>query len=291
MTIMQPAILITGASSGIGKATALALDQAGFCVYAGVRKDEQAIWLKQQASERLQPVILDVTQPEQILAVQQKLQQELKEQGLYGLINNAGVADFTPIEAVSIEQIKQIFEVNFFGAVRLTQALIPLLRQAKGRIINIGSVGAHTTIPFGFALCSSKHAIESFTTGLRIELAPWNIKVIGVDPSAIKTPASEKMLDQANKIIANLAPEHKKHYGAALISMAKSMHKSEMAGLTPDQVGKKITEIMQAKNPKTHYAIGPHARMIVLMSGLLPDRWFDKLKLKLIGIKMPKQKD
>ncbi len=280
------AVLVTGTSSGIGHATAIALDKAGFKVYATVRHAADAEKLKQAASNRLTPVILDITNEQQVAAVVAQLTQDLGQHGLYGLVNNAGIPDFTPIEALPIERLRRVFEVNVFAMVRLTQALLPLIRQAPGRIINIGSVGAHTTIPFGFALCASKHAVESFTTGLRIELAPWNIDVIGVDPSSIRTKASEGMVELAEKIVAALSAAHKKYYADALLAMAKSMHKAEMDGIPATGVAQVIVKAMTAKKPKTHYSVGPHARQIILFSKILPDRWFDKLKLKLVGIKL-----
>ena len=279
----QKTVLITGASSGIGRATALELDRIGFRVLAGVRKAADGELLKKDASERLCPVILDVTKSEHIDAIYAQLIAE--KEGLYALINNAGLALFTPIEALSTEQLKHIFDVNFFGPFSLTQKLIPLLRESQGRIVNVGSVGAHTTIPFGFTICSSKHALESFTSGLRMELAPWNIDVISVDPSSIATPAASRMVDQVKHTIQQtFSDENTKHYKAEMLQMATSMHKQEMDGMSPAGVAAVIAHALTAKRPKIRYPIGPHARMIVCLSGLLPDWLFDRLKLKLVGI-------
>ena len=280
-------VLVTGTSSGIGKSAALELDRIGFHVYAGVRRESNAVELREVASTNLQPVILDVTIPEQVDSVVQQLTKAHGETGIYALVNVAGIADFCPIEPFPIERLKEIFDVNFFSTVALTQKLIPLLRKSKGRIVNVGSVGAHTTIPFGFSICSSKHALESMTSGLRMELAPWGIDVIAVDPSSIATPAANKMVEQAKQTIeTTFSNQDKTNYAESVVQMAESMRKQEMAGMPPESVGKVIAKALTAKRPKARYPIGPHSRMIVLMSGLLPDRLFDKLKLKMVGIKM-----
>jgi NAD(P)-dependent dehydrogenase (short-subunit alcohol dehydrogenase family) len=265
----------------------LELDRQGFRVYAGVRRESDAAELRKVASTNLQPVILDVTIPEQVDAVVQQLQEAHGETGIYALVNVAGIADFSPIEPFPIERLKKIFDVNFFSTVALTQKVIPLLRKSKGRIVNVGSVGAHTTIPYGFSICSSKHALESLTSGLRMELAPWDIDVIAVDPSSIATPAAGKMVEQAkNTIETTFSTQDKAHYEKSVVQMAESMHKQEMGGMPPEGVGKVIAKALTAKRPKARYPIGPHSRMIVLMSGILPDRLFDKLKLKMVGIKL-----
>ncbi|MEJ6511701.1 MAG: SDR family NAD(P)-dependent oxidoreductase [Actinomycetota bacterium] len=279
--------LVTGSSSGIGRATALELDRLGFTVYAGVRRQSDAEELKANASPRLTPLILDVTKPDQIAAANEQLTRLHRAQGIDALVNVAGVADFGPIETLSIERLRQIFDVNFFGAVAITQSMIPLLRKSRGRILNVGSVGAHTTIPFGFTICSSKHALESLTSGLRSELKPWGIDVIAVDPSSIATHAADQMLEQANTLINDTFTEaDRDHYETNLLSMASSMRKQELSGMPPEGVATVIARALTARRPKSRYPVGPHARMLVRLSGLLPDRLFDRLKLRVVGIRM-----
>ncbi len=285
--MQQKITLVTGTSSGIGRAAALELVRIGFQVYAGVRRESDADALREAALGKIDPVILDVTIPEQVDAVVQELTQRHKQTGIDALVNVAGIADFCPIEPFSIDRLKEIFDVNFFSTVSLTQKLIPLLRTSQGRIVTVGSVGSHTTIPYGFSICSSKHALESMTSGLRMELAPWGIDAIAVDPSSIATPAADKMVEQArNTINTTFSETDKAHYEERVIQMAESMHGQEMAGIPPEDVAKIIAKALTTRRPKARYLVGPHARMIVLMSGLLPDRLFDKLKLKMVGIKM-----
>ena len=278
-------VLVTGSSSGIGRATALELDRRGFIVYAGVRRESDAEDLKVNASPRLTPLILDVTKPDQLAAVTRQLASRHRETGVDALVNVAGVADFGPIETLSLDRLRQIFDVNFFGALAVTQAMIPLLRVSRGRIVNVGSVGAHTTIPFGFTICSSKHALESLTSGLRAELAPWGIDVIAVDPSSIATEAASQMVAQVKALIdTTFSDEQREHYEAVLLAMASSMREKEMGGMPPEGVATVIARALTASRPKSRYPVGPHARTLVLLSGLLPDRLFDRLKLRIVGI-------
>ena len=278
-------VLVTGSSSGIGRATALELDRRGFIVYAGVRRESDAEDLKVNASPRLTPLILDVTKPDQLAAVTRQLASRHRETGVDALVNVAGVADFGPIETLSLDRLRQIFDVNFFGALAVTQAMIPLLRVSRGRIVNVGSVGAHTTIPFGFTICSSKHALESLTSGLRAESAPWGIDVIAVDPSSIATEAASQMVAQVKALIdTTFSDEQREHYEAVLLAMASSMREKEMGGMPPEGVATVIARALTASRPKSRYPVGPHARTLVLLSGLLPDRLFDRLKLRIVGI-------
>ncbi len=280
-------VLVTGSSSGIGRATALELDRRGFIVYAGVRKESDAADLAANASPLLTPLILDVTKPDQVAEAARQLTSRHREMGIDALVNVAGVADFGPIETLSIGRLRQIFDVNFFGALAITQAVIPLLRLSRGRIVNVGSVGAHTTIPFGFTICSSKHALESLTSGLRVELAPWGLHVIAVDPSSIATQAASQMVEQVQSLIdTTFSDEQRQHYETNLLSMASSMRENEMAGMPPEGVAAVIARALTASRPKSRYPVGPHARTLERLSGLLPDRLFDRLKLRVVGIRM-----
>lgn len=280
---MQPSmeqsyVLVTGAGSGIGKAICEELASLGFHVYAGLKEMGQVEFIHNS----IEAIKLDVTSKSDIEAVTKKLQ----EKNLYAVINNAGVADFHPVELVPEKTLRKIFDVNFFGPVLLIQNLLPLLRNTKGRILNIGSMGAHTTIPFGFALCSSKHAIKSLTDALRIELQQDEIEVIEVDPSSIATPASAQMYDQISEITESFTDMGKRRYQKPMLSMGKSMHSAEMAGMPPEGVAKVVGEALCVKNPKPFYSVGPNSSKITFLSKLMPPKVFDKIKLKLVGIKM-----
>ena len=210
---IQPggAVVVTGASSGIGRACALELDKAGYRVFATVRQGKDAESLKQAASERLVPVMMDVTDEASVTSASTAVAQEAD--GLAGLVNNAGVGMPGPIELIDVDDLRRQFEINLFGLVRVTQAFLPLIRKARGRIINIGSVGGQITIPFGGALCASKYALEAINDALRMELYPWGIHVILIAPAGVSTPAVDKLLEEGEAAIRRFPPEGLRRYG------------------------------------------------------------------------------
>lgn len=173
-------VLISGASSGIGFATTLRLAQNGWIVFAGVRKKSDYDRLKESHSN-IYPVYLDVTKADQISKAIDIIKNMVKEAGLDALVNNSGAAHNGPIEFMPIEVVKEEFDVNVFGVYRLTQAALPLLRIGKpGRIINIGSLLGKATTAFSSSYCATKHALESLTVAMRLELSPMgrNFKVL-----------------------------------------------------------------------------------------------------------------
>src|SRR5512133_1382728 len=190
-------VLVTGASSGMGRACAVRLSAAGFTVFAAVRKESDADALRERGSPRLVPVLLDVTKAETISTAASAIREAVGESGLAGLVNNAGIAVTGPIELVPLEELRRQFEGNVFGQVAVTQAFLPLVRAARGRIVNVGSVGAKFALPFGGALNSSKAAFESLSDSLRMELRPWGIHVVLVSPGAIRTSAEAKLVAES----------------------------------------------------------------------------------------------
>ena len=187
------AVLVTGASSGMGKACAVRLAEGGFTVFAAVRKERDAQAIRESCSPRLIPIILDVTKDRSISEAAQTVQDAVGSAGLAGLVNNAGIAVTGPIELVPLEELRRQFEVNVFGQIAVTQALLPLIRAGRGRIINVGSVGARFALPFGSPLNSSKAAFESISDSMRMELRPWGIHVVLVSPGSIRTAAESKL--------------------------------------------------------------------------------------------------
>lgn len=161
--------LVTGASSGIGQATALLLDRSGFTVYAGVMSDAEAEELRAAASERLRPVTIDVTDRSSIGAATEQASAEVGERGLARLVNNAGIAAAGPLEYVDLDRIRSVFEVNVFGLPAVTQAFAPLLRQGRGRVVNVSSVGAWISLPFVSPINASKAAVASFNDALLLD--------------------------------------------------------------------------------------------------------------------------
>lgn len=181
-------VVITGASSGIGQACALRLHQSGFHVFAGVRAKADAQTIRLRGEQRLQPLFLDVTISESIAAARETVEASVHPGGLSGLVNNAGIPLGGPLEFLDLDDIRCQFDVNFFGAISVTQAFLPLLRRARGRIVNMSSSGGLLALPFMGPYAASKFAMEAISDSLRVELKPWGISVSVVEPGAIATP-------------------------------------------------------------------------------------------------------
>jgi len=206
-------ILITGSSTGIGKACALHLDKLGFKVYAGVRKQADGDNLKKEASENLTPIILDVTDAESIESTVSIIERETGGE-VYGLVNNAGIGISGVLEVTPIEEIRKLMEVNMIGLMAVTQAFIPMLRKSKGRIINIGSSSSLLAFPGGSVYCASKFAVRAITDSLRLELKHFGISTVMVAPGAVESEIWEKRKEYKTELRKRVKPEIAEHYKA-----------------------------------------------------------------------------
>ena len=209
-------VLITGASTGIGEACALHLDQLGWRVFAGVRKDADGDALRAKASARLLPVRIDVVDAASIAAAREVVLRELGDRGLDGLVNNAGIAIAAPLEFVPIEDLRRQLEINVIGQIAVTQAFLAPIRKARGRVVNMGSIGGRLATPFLGPYNASKFALEALTDSLRAELRPWGIQVAVIEPGSIATPIWEKSTAEADRMEATLPPEGHALYGKAI---------------------------------------------------------------------------
>lgn len=270
-------IVITGASTGIGKATALHLDRLGFAVYAGVRKEADGTALASGASARLVPVILDVTDAATIAAAKARVEAAAAGRGIRGVVNNAGVAVGGPLEFVPLDDLRRQLEVNVVGQVAVTQAFLPMLRQAKGRIVYIGSIAGKMAAPFLGPYAASKHALEAVTDSLRRELRPWGIEVSIVEPGSIATPIWEKGQEQQSRIREDLTPEARELYAHALDAMSDAVDEIGRKAVPAQKVADAVEHALTAKRPKTRYIVGTDARIQAAMSAVAPDRLADRL--------------
>jgi NAD(P)-dependent dehydrogenase (short-subunit alcohol dehydrogenase family) len=268
-------ILITGASKGIGRATALHLDRKGHTVFAGVRSAADGDLLRQEASTRLEPIVLDITNAAQITAAVERVRQVVGQKGLDGLINNAGIAVPAPLEFMPIEEFRRQMEVNLVGHLAVTQALLPCIRQAKGRIINISSVGGRIAGPMIGAYHASKFAMEALTDTLRQELAPWGIQVVSIEPGAIATPIWESGLNTADRLLDAMPVSGREYYATAMERTRASARKNAKNGLPPEHVALVIEQALTARAPKTRYAVGRDAQIGTGILAHLPDRLRD----------------
>jgi NAD(P)-dependent dehydrogenase (short-subunit alcohol dehydrogenase family) len=270
-------VLITGASKGIGQATALYLDKQGFHVFAGVRTPVDGDNLRRNASERLQPIQIDVTNDEQIAAAVEKIMQTVGAQGLSGLVNNAGIAIGMPLEFIPLDELRRQLEINVVGQVAMTQAALPLIRQARGRIINISSIGGRIAGPNLGAYHASKFAIEAITDTLRIELKPWGVEVVSIEPGQIRTPIWETSTTTAKQMIARMPPQFHKLYPQIAATVDRLASSSTSGGILPEKVAEVIAEALTVSRPRTRYLVGSDANFVGRFIVPLPDRIKDRL--------------
>lgn len=276
-----PILLITGASSGIGEACALEFDRLGWRVLATVRREADADALRQKASTNLIPLLMDVTDDASIQHAAEQVREIIGTSGLQGLINNAGVAIAGPLEFLPIAELRQQLEVNVIGQVAVTQAFLPMLRQAttpKARIVNIGSVSGLIAYPLLGPYNASKFALEAITDSLRMELKQWGIHVALIDPSAIKTPIWEK---SAAHGATQLTPDMQHLYGDLIAKMQKVAMASGTHGSPVLKVVEAVVHAMTADKPRTRYVIGVSKPLVMLLRAL-PDRRRDALILRTV---------
>lgn len=276
-------VLITGSSSGIGEASALLMARDGFRVFAGVRKPEDGERLRQKAGRNITSVILDVTDAASIAAARAQVQDQIGP-GLDGLVNVAGIGVTGPMEYASAEEMHRVFEINVFGQIAVIQAFLPMIREARGRIVNISSVGAHIAIPFGGLLSASKSAFGSLSDALRLELRPFGIRVCVIEPGAIATPAVEKTLGDVEGVIARLPPEASSRYGQMLRSFNKRAYAREKKGSPPTVVAKAIHHALTARVPKIRYVVGKDALPLTILPRLLSDTLLDALRARIFSL-------
>ncbi len=281
-------IVITGASTGIGRSAAEYLAGQGWTVFAGIRKQKDGAPLK-AASDNIKPILLDVTKSEQVDAAVETVRETLQGRTLDGLINNAGIANMGPLALQPLDQFKSHFDVNVFGLLRATQAFAPLLGMDEslsgkpGRIINITSVGGKLASPFLGAYTATKHAVESMTDSLRRELIIFGIDAIAIGPGAVKTPIWDKA-EQDNS--AN--PYSNSPWAGPITKFSETMLEGGRTGLDPDVIAKTIEKALTAKKPKPRYAPVPDKLTNFTLPMLLPKRFVDRFFWKRFGME-PRQ--
>jgi NAD(P)-dependent dehydrogenase (short-subunit alcohol dehydrogenase family) len=270
-------LVVTGTSSGIGKATMEAALAAGFHVFAGDRsvpENEQP-----REGDMVTRLHLDITNEDDIARAVEVITAHVGDAGLDGLANIAGVGIPGPLETLTIDALRASFAVDVFGQIALTQPLLPLLRQATGRIVFIGSIGDRVTIPFMGALTAAKSAIASLNDTLRQELAPWGIEVILVEPGFIKTGANKTSKAMIDKVGENFTPEQDALYGETFRAFTAAGYKTQEAGSAPEGVAAVIIEALTTKHPKAHYLTGSKAHLMAAL-GKLPAGLQDTAKRK-----------
>lgn len=266
------AILVTGASTGIGEACALHLDRAGHRVFAGVRRPADGERLTKRASPRLLPVMLDVCDDSQIAEAAELIGGEVGTAGLWGLVNNAGIAIGGPVEFLALDQWRTQLEVNVIGQVAVTRAMLPLVRAATGRVVFIGSISGRLATPMMGPYCASKHAIEAIGSSLAEELRPFGIRVSVIEPGAIATPIWDKGRELADDLQAALPPEAHEHYGRNIARIRKLIDRQQKTGIDPIAVAAVVERALFDRRPRRRYLVGTDAKVGAVLARLLPDR-------------------
>lgn len=276
-------VLVTGASSGIGRATALHLYGLGFTVYAGVRKNEDAESLRADAFA-IRPVIIDVTDTSTITSAADEIRKSTGHCGMYGLVNNAGICVVGPVETLSIDDIRRQLDVNVVGQIAVTQAFLPLLRQTGGRVVIMGSIFGLLSCPYVGAYAASKHALEAIADALRVELAPWRIHVTIIEPGRMATSIWDKSIDsmQEPRGTRTNVEVQELYATSTAAALTKSLELARTSA-SPDRVARAVARALTASVPRTRYRVGRDVRFWVPARRILPDRlcdWVIKQMLK-----------
>jgi NAD(P)-dependent dehydrogenase (short-subunit alcohol dehydrogenase family) len=270
------AVLVTGAGKGIGEAVAERLSELGYLVFAGVRQNADIERYRAHQSGNIHPVHLEVTNETSIRSTAHEIKSVLGDRVLFGLVNNAGIALAGPLEFLPINELRRQLEVNVVGQIAVTQAVLPLLRQSRGRIVNIGSIAGRSAMPMVGAYAASKFAMEALTDSLRVELIPAGIDVIIVEPGVIATPIWETSIKSGEAIMDQLPPEAFQYYGRIITAAKERAAGASRIGLPARKVAAVVLHALTARKPKTRYVVGRDARIRMLLQSL-PDRWRDRL--------------
>lgn len=283
MTCTKEHLMLTGTSSGIGRATMeLALDH-GWHVFAGDRTSDPKAKTTMSRNGLVTPINIDVSNAEQVAAAADIVKNHVGDQGLDGLGNIAGIGIPGPLETMPIDDLRMSFEVDVLGQVAMTQAMLPMIRQRRGRIVFIGSIADRITVPFFGALAASKSAIASISDTFRQELVSWGIDVILVEPGFISTGADKATKTRIDQLIADFTPEQAALYGDMFSTATERGFKTQTSGSSPSVVAETIMEAFTTKSPKLHYLTGSKSHLAANIARL-PQQMQDALKRKAFGL-------
>lgn len=276
-------VLVTGASRGIGRATAARLAASGWQVYAGVRQSTDGESLAAEAGSGITPVLLDVTDPEHLAALDEVLPDRLD-----GVVNNAGIVVGGPLEAVPLDELRHQLEVNVVAQVGVTQAVLPRLRSAKGRVVFVSSVSGLVVTPVMGPYNASKFALEAVADVFRLELAPWGIRVVSVLPAQTDTDlwrTADQVLETAT---AAMDPTQRELYAEHIEGLRRAIPKSQQAAVPVDLAVKTIERALTAARPRARYVVGTGPRAQVAAARMLPTSAVDAALRKAAGIRAAK---
>jgi NAD(P)-dependent dehydrogenase (short-subunit alcohol dehydrogenase family) len=282
-------VVVTGASSGIGRACALRLRASGFMVFAGVRRESDADSLREEAGETIEPLLVDVRDRQSLAKAAERVGATLETlpDGSWelGLVNNAGETFTGPLEFLPLDDLRSQLEVNVVGQLSSTQAFLPLMRRSRGRIVFVGSMFGRFAAPFIGPYCASKFSLEGLADALRMELGPWRIPVSVVEPGVVDTPIWEKYESYTGRLFARLPDEARLLYERRVVAAQRTATRSGERGMDPEKVAEVVACCLTSSAPKARYPVGYEARLAMMASRLLPARIFDRLTLARIGMR------
>lgn len=278
---MQPgdgkSVLVTGASTGIGHATAARLAESGWRVFAGMRRPgEVAQAFGAQAIE------LDVTSEQSIAAAREAISGETGGR-LDALVNNAGIPVAGAVETIPTDDFRELIETNLIGQFAVTKACLPLLRHSRGRIVFIGSLGGRVAFPYASAYHASKFAIEGFAESLRAEMDPLGVTVSVIEPAAMGTEIWGKGREQLARVRNSLDAEQERVYGEALAGFDQRLASADVDAEDPAAVAEKVEQALAARSPEDRYLVGKGAGAAALLEAALPASIFDRVKQRLLA--------
>ena len=270
-------IVVTGASTGIGAASARELARMGFHALAGVRREVDADALRGLGIEGIEPRILDITVESDVAAIADRVADDPLHRPLRALVNNAGIPINAPVENLPMAEWRRLFDVNLFGHVAMIQALFPALLSSSGTVVNISSVGGKVVLPTYGAYAGSKFALEAVSDALRREVATLGINVVVIEPGAVKTEMVERGIATADQLNANMTAAQLARYGELATAVAAQARSFNETGVSAEHAAKVIAKAATAARPRTRYTIGRDAAILVRISRVVPDRVLDRI--------------
>ncbi len=259
---------MTGASTGMGAATARSLAARGFHVLAGVRRDPVS-------APGIEPVVLDITDPAHVEALAARVTADPRP--LHAVVNNAGIQVNGPVETLPLPEWRHVFEVNLFGHVAVTQALLPALLRGGGRVVNISSIGGKAAMPTYGAYAGAKFALEAVSDALRREVGPLGVRVIVVEPGGVRTEMATRGIATANDLAERMSPEQTRRYGGLVQAINSLMASGTSSGVTAEAAGEVIAKAVTARRPRTRYTVGRDAAVLTRLTRILSDRALDRI--------------
>jgi NAD(P)-dependent dehydrogenase (short-subunit alcohol dehydrogenase family) len=283
---IQEIAIVTGASTGIGAATARELARRGFHVLAGVRRDRDADAIR---GPGIEPLIIDITNPDHIRALATRVHGDPQGRAVRALVNNAAMAVNAPVEAFAIDEWRRLFEVNLFGHIAVTQTVLPALIRSKGRVVNISSVGGKIAMATYGPYAGTKFALEAVSDSLRREIAPLGVQVVVVGPGAVRTGMADRAIATAHELASTMTPEQSQRYGGLVQAITAQTASFTKSGLPADAAAKVIAKAVTTRKPRTRYTIGRDAALLTRLARILPDRMLDLLFATALRPHFPKE--